>query len=95
MDLLKIIKDIKYIKTLGEFSIKPQDEVKLNIEHCLENVIDLDHIIHEADSNLSLHKSQIQRDIDAITHVDHLYDGLENYSEIDKYIIQQRIKSSL
>ena len=67
---MKIIKEIKYIKTLLEFSLKPQDDIKFKIKHCLENVIDLDHIIHDVDKYLSKHKSQIERDIEAISYVD-------------------------
>ena len=47
MDLLYIIKELKYVKTLVEFHLKPKPELKVQISHCLENLIDLDQILNE------------------------------------------------
>jgi len=42
MDIAKIIKDIKYLKTLTHFKLDPDLETKFTVHHCHKNVIDLD-----------------------------------------------------
>ena len=46
-DFLKIIKDIKYLKMLTRYIMKPQEELKIQIAHCGKNIIDLDKILEE------------------------------------------------
>ena len=69
--MLKIIQDIKYLKTLVEYSLKPEPEIKIQIEHCLENLIDLDQIMHDHDECLSHHKSILEKDIKNLIDSDH------------------------
>ena len=61
-DLLKIIRDIKYLKMLTRFHIKPEDELKIQIVHCLKNMIDLDGLLNE--HGLHDKKSLIQTHLD-------------------------------
>ena len=44
---MQIIKDMKYIKTMVEFHLKPDPKMKVQILHCIENLIDLDQILHD------------------------------------------------
>ena len=44
-DMLQIIQDLKYVKLLAEYKLKPRPEEKVQIKHCLENLIDLDQLI--------------------------------------------------
>ena len=44
-DLMKIIKDVKYLKMLTKFTLNPKDEIKIQIHHCLKNLIDFDEIL--------------------------------------------------
>ena len=44
---MKIIKDIKYLKTLTRYKHKPDDSLRFQIAHCLKNLIDLDNILNE------------------------------------------------
>ena len=43
---MKIIKDIKYLKMLTRYYLKPDGETKIQIVHCYKNLIDLDEILH-------------------------------------------------
>ena len=45
--MLSIIKELKYLKTLVEFNIKPNPGLKVQIKHSLENLVDLDQILHD------------------------------------------------
>jgi len=40
-DMLSIIQELKYVKILAEYRLKPTAEEKFQIKHCLENMIDL------------------------------------------------------
>ena len=44
---MKIIKDIKYLKTLTRYKHKPDDSLRYQIAHCLKNLIDLDKVLNE------------------------------------------------
>ena len=46
LDLLSIIKELKYVKKLIEHHTKPDPTLKVKIKHSLENLIDLDQILN-------------------------------------------------
>ena len=41
-----MIRDIKFLKMLTKFNIQPDDETKIQIVHCLKNIIDLDELFN-------------------------------------------------
>ena len=46
-DLFKLIKDMKYLKMLTRYKLKPDDYLKVQIAHSLKNMIDLDKVIEK------------------------------------------------
>lgn len=47
LNILKLLKDIKYMKLLLKFKINPEIETKFQIHHCAKNVINLDALYSE------------------------------------------------
>lgn len=87
-DLLKIIKDIKYLKMLTKFRLKPNLDTKTEINHCLKNVIDLDEILEKQ----GLHFRRQRHSISGQTAY---LKTLHMRNNIDTFIINNRVKKEL
>jgi len=70
-DLLKLIRDMKNLKMLTRFHIRPTEEIKVQIAHCLKNVIDLDCILHEEAGKHHDHSADHAHACDSAGHATH------------------------
>jgi hypothetical protein len=81
--MLKVIKDINYIKTLVEFSLKPTNEIKVQIDHCLENLIDLDQILYGQKSTIETEIEHLCDSQSDHSDLEHHFDALNKFNKID------------
>ena len=58
LDVVKLINDLKFIKLLVKFTLKPKVDTKFSIRHCRKSVIDLDQLLKETQG---IHKLALRK----------------------------------
>ena len=91
--MLKIVKNIRYLKLLTNYKLKPDDKLKFQINHSIKNIIDIDKLLFTEDA-IKKDRKQVffkQRETLVKTSTFGLKDvGKDN--KIDEFIIKRKIK---
>lgn len=81
LNVIKVLKDIKYMKLLLKFKLDPDVETKFQVYHCSKNVIDLDNIYRNKIDDRSDQEMQFQ-ECEA-----------PPCNQIDEYLVNKRRKT--